>query len=162
MTQQQGHPRRPNGPFLSGTIAGLIATIPMTIFMLIMHRILPSWQRYAVPPEKLTKEIAERANVRQHMNKPQLLGASLVSHFGYGATMGTLYTTLTRKIALPPIYKGTLFGLIVWAASYLGWLPVAGFSVAAPEEPARRNILMIVSHIIWGATTGLLSDQFRG
>ncbi len=161
MASQQAKPMPASLQLFGGTIAGLVATIPMTIFMLIMHRILPKWQRYALPPEEITKEMAERVEVRQYMDKQQLLGASLVSHFGYGATMGTLYATLTRRIALPPAFKGILFGLIIWAFGYLGWLPLAGFSEAATREPMRRNVLMIAAHIIWGSATGLLADVLR-
>lgn len=161
MASQQAQQTPASLQLFAGTIAGLVATIPMTIFMLIMHRILPAWQRYALPPEEITKEMAERADVRQYMDKQQLLGASLASHFGYGATMGTLYSTLTRKIALPPVFKGILFGLVIWALGYLGWLPLAGFSEAATEEPLRRNALMIAAHIIWGSATGQLADVLR-
>jgi hypothetical protein len=32
-----------------GSVAGLIATIPMTLFMLLMQQVLPKWQKYALP-----------------------------------------------------------------------------------------------------------------
>lgn len=161
MASQQAKRTSISLQLLPGTIAGLVGTIPMSIFMLVMHRILPAWQRYALPPKEITKEMAERADIRQYMDKQQLLGASLVSHFGYGATMGTLYAALTRRIALPPVFKGIMFGLVIWAFSYLGWLPLAGFSEAATEEPMRRNVLMVVAHIIWGSATGLVSDVLQ-
>ena len=144
---------------LTGAAAGSIGTVPMTLFMFGAHRLLPGWQKYALPPEKITQEAAERADIE--LDKPQLLGASLVAHLGYGASMGSLYNTFARKVELPAIVKGAVFGVVVWAASYLGWLPVANFSVGAPEEPIKRNILMIGAHIIWGVTTALVVDQIE-
>jgi putative membrane protein len=133
----------------------------MTLFMLIMHRLLPRWQRYALPPEEITREATERMRVRQHMTGPQELVAALVSHFGYGAGMGLLYSLFVESWSLAVVGKGLLFGLLIWGGSYLGWLPAANFSVAAPEEPLRRNALMIVAHLIWGATTAFVSDAFK-
>jgi hypothetical protein len=54
----------------------------------------------------------------------------------------------------------------VWAGSYLGWLPAAGILSPATEHPARRNALMIASHVVWGAAAGViverLSDEKKG
>lgn len=144
-------------PSLIGAAAGGVATIPMTLFMLAMHRILPRQQKDALPPEKITAEMAERANVS--VDKPQLLGGTLTAHLGYGASMGSLYVTITRKWAAPPLLKGCLFGLGVWAGSYLGWLPAAKFAAAGTNEAKQRNILMIIAHLIWGGVTGVVTDQ---
>jgi putative membrane protein len=84
--------------WLQGAIAGFIGTVPMTVFMLTTQRFLPHGQRYALPPEIITKELAHRAHVRHHMNKQAILAATLVSHLGYGATMGLLYTPFARKL----------------------------------------------------------------
>jgi uncharacterized membrane protein YagU involved in acid resistance len=130
----------------------------MTIFMLITQRFLPKGQRYALPPEIIIQDLTQRAHIRQHMNKVQILGATLVSHFGYGAVMGTLYSMLVRKIALPAAVKGALFGLGVWAASYLGLLPLLGMAEAGQKEPGRRNLLMIAAHVIWGSAMGAAVD----
>jgi hypothetical protein len=140
-----------------GAAAGSVGTVPMTLFMFAAHQWLPGWQQYALPPEKITQEAAERADVK--LNKPQLLGASLTAHLGYGASMGSLYNMFARSVALPTVVKGGMFGVLVWGASYLGWLPAASFSVAAPEEPLKRNIFMIGAHIIWGVTTAVVIDQ---
>ena len=146
---------------LRGTVAGTIATLPMTLFMLAMHQLLPRWQRYALPPEEITREATERMQVRQHMTRPQELGATLVSHFGYGASMGLFYSLFVEPWSLATAFKGMLFGLLIWAGSYLGWLPAANFSVAAPKEPLRRNALMIVAHLIWGTTTAFASNALK-
>lgn len=148
-------------PLLLGATAGLIGTIPMTIFMLAMHRFLPKWQQYALPPQEITDELADRADLEKHMDKKQRLGAALISHFGYGAAMGAAYSLISKRIPLPYLLKGTLFGLVVWVASYLGLLPALGISQSADEEPVRRNLLMIAAHVVWGSTTGILAGILR-
>lgn len=146
-------------PSIIGAAAGGVATIPMSLFMLAAHKFLPTWQRDALPPEKITGEIAERANLT--LTKQQLLGGSLTSHIGYGSSMGTLYMTFAHKWALPPVVKGSLFGLGVWTVSYLGWLPIARFEEAGTNETQQRNMLMIIAHLIWGSVTGIVVDQLE-
>lgn len=141
-----------------GTLSGILATIPMTLFMLLMQRILPKWQQYALPPERITTELAARANVAQEMDKPQRIGTALVSHFGYGGNMGALYVPFARKLALPPAAKGAIFGFLVWVGNYLGLLPALKMSEAAPQQPLRRNVLMIAAHLVWGTTLGVTED----
>lgn len=143
-----------------GAIAGFTATLPMTLFMLATQQLLPKGQRYELPPELIIKQLAVWFHIRHRMNKRLVLGATLVSHFGYGAVMGGLYSLLGRMLTRSSVSRGALFGLIVWASSYLGLLPLIGISVTAQKEPLRRNILMIVAHIIWGGATGVATDIF--
>lgn len=138
--------------------AGLIATMPMTLFMLLIHRILPKWQRYALPPELITDELAKRIGVAKHMDKQELVGSALVSHFSYGAAMGSLYGPFASKMALPSPLKGAMFGLVVWIGSYFGLLPALRMSEAAPVQPVERNILMIAAHLVWGTALGVTAD----
>jgi len=159
MVQNQTITQDQPGPsWLSGACAGFAGTLPMTIFMLLTQRFLPRGQRYDLPPEIITKELAHRAHVRHRMNKTEVLRATMVSHFGYGAAMGTLYGPLAKRIPLPAIIKGVLFGLFVWAASYLGLLPLIGMSESGHREPGRRNLMMIAAHVIWGSSMGLIAD----
>jgi uncharacterized membrane protein YagU involved in acid resistance len=149
---------QPGLPWLSGALAGFIGTAPMTVFMLLTQRFLPKGQRYALPPEIITEELAHRAHVRHHMNKQLVLGATIVSHFGYGAAMGAFYSPLGKKLPLPGVVKGVLFGVVVWAASYLALLPMSGMLESGQREPVRRNLMMIAAHVVWGSAMGATAD----
>jgi uncharacterized membrane protein YagU involved in acid resistance len=161
MTQEQYHTEAaPERALLKGTLAGFVATLPMTIFMLATQRLLPKRQQYELPPEIITKELAHRAHVRHHLNKQLVLGATTVSHFGYGAAMGAAYGPLQKRVSLPAIAQGVLYGLVVWVGSYLGLLPLIGISASGDREPLRRNLMMIAAHIVWGASMGLAASLF--
>lgn len=94
-----------------------------------------------------------------------ILGATTASHFGYGAAMGAAYGPLQTRVPLPAVAQGILYGLFVWAASYLGLLPLLGISASNHKEPMRRNLMMIAAHVVWGASLGTMAGilfQERG
>jgi ribose/xylose/arabinose/galactoside ABC-type transport system permease subunit len=141
---------------LVGALAGLAATVPMSLAMKLMHERLPEHEQYPLPPRAVTMEVAEQAGVRERMDEGERQAATWAGHFGYGATCGALYGALAARRDVPPLAAGVGFGLAVWAGSYLGWLPAAGILRPATEHPPRRNALMIAAHVVWGATTGLV------
>jgi uncharacterized membrane protein YagU involved in acid resistance len=153
---------------LSGAVVGaswgFVATIPMTAFMVAAHRVLPHWQRYALPPEQITSELASRSKLDDHLDKRRLLAAALTSHFCYGSAMGAIYRLLRRTVPESPA-TGVSFGLLIWAVSYLGWLPAADILPPPPDEPRRRVGLMILAHAVYGAsleTVAMLVDGRTG
>lgn len=139
---------------LVGAVAGLGATVPMTVAMELMHRNLPEEEQYPLPPRIITMKAAEAADAKKEMDEPERTAATLVSHFAYGAAVGALYAPLKQKIPLPPILAGSCYGLAVWAGSYLGLLPALGVLKPATEHPVRRTALMIAAHLVWGAALG--------
>lgn len=149
----------PGQRWWQGGLAGGIGTLPMTAFMLLTQRYLPKGQRYALPPEIITYEVLQKAKISHHFSKKATLAATALSHCGYGATMGLFYHLFKIGEPLPVVGRGILFGVLVWAASYLGLLPLLGFLESGHVEPPQRNWMMIVAHCIWGTTTALVADR---
>lgn len=145
----------------AGALAGCIATAPMTASMELMYRLLPREEQYPLPPSEITAELTDQVGVREKLNKEEHVGLTLVNHFAYGAAAGALYGPLAKYVPMPAALKGIVFGLIVWTVSYLGLLPALGIMRPATEHPQRRNLLMILAHVVWGAVTGLLAEQLR-
>ena len=136
---------------LAGGAAGFAATLPMSASMLALQRWLPGRDRGRLPPETITATLEQKTGL-QPANRAQHLLLTGANHFGYGAATGALFglTNLSRQRGLP--LSGVGFGLLVWTASYLGFLPLGGLSKPATEDPARRNALMIAAHVVWGAS----------
>src|SRR5688572_21597562 len=110
-----------------GAIAGLIATAPMTVVMLLLHRLLPDYQRYPVEPYRITTRAARRLHLGGVMDDPEArLAATTVAHFGYGAAAGALFPPLLGWLPIPSVLAGLLYGFAVWAGSYLGLVPALG------------------------------------
>jgi NAD(P)-dependent dehydrogenase (short-subunit alcohol dehydrogenase family)/uncharacterized membrane protein YagU involved in acid resistance len=140
----------------------------MTMLMQAGFSLLPRRERYPLPPRQIAMQVAEATGVRRELSERQKTLVTLFSHFLYGATTGAIYTLLLGR-RQSSTSKGTAYGLLIWVASYLGWLPAAGILKPATDHPARRNLLMILAHLVWGATLGSLvraaqrrSLDFRG
>ena len=148
---------------ITGAIAGLLATIPMTMMMKALHAQLPREERYPLPPRLIVESASEKVEVRDDLDEEDKFAATLIAHFGYGATTGALYKGVLEAAGIKPTASnGVVYGLGVWTLSYLGVLPAMGLLATATEHPARRNALMIASHVVWGAALGATARRLNG
>jgi uncharacterized membrane protein YagU involved in acid resistance len=144
---------------LKGAVAGFVATVPMSISMLIGWRLLPEREQYPLPPRLITEEIAERVGIEDRVSETEVIGFTIFSHFGYGALFGSIYPLLAEKLRIHSSLTGAFIGLAVWIGSYLGWLPATGILRPATQHPWRRNLLMIIAHLVWGVALGELTRR---
>lgn len=139
-----------------GAFAGLLATAPMTVVMVLFHRRLPWRQRYPLPPKLIVGDLAEAVGIEHVWSDKVKNATTAVSHFAYGACLGTPYAAFEGSLPGRPLAKGAGYGLLVWLANYLVGLPATGSSAAATREPLRRSGMMIVAHLIWGGCVGAI------
>lgn len=129
----------------------------MTVAMRALHRRLPSQQRYSLPPREIIQEVlpdtAERRITEDHRQT-----LTMAAHFGYGAATGALYAA-ARPRGNPGLCA--LYGVLVWGASYLGWIPGLRILEPATRHPARRNALMIACHLVWGTTMAVTLRELQ-
>ena len=145
--------------YLAGAIGGLLATIPMTLVMESLHRRLPREARYPLPPREVTENIADKMGHNQGLDEDRLIESSVLSHFAYGAATGALYPLVFREPVRHSLVYGSGYGVAVWAASYLGWIPALNVLEPATRQPASRRRLMLCAHAVWGAGTVLVAER---
>lgn len=75
-------------------------------------------------------------------------------HVGYGGATASLYPLVTSSLPVPAVVRGMIFALSVYTLSYMGWLPALNILAPATQTPARRNLLTIASHLVWGGLIG--------
>jgi uncharacterized membrane protein YagU involved in acid resistance len=141
-------------------MVGLMSTAAMTVVMQWLYNALPRREQYPLPPEEITV-VAEAKVFGRFLDEPQHMALTLFSHFGYGTVLGMVYSLVAEKIPFMPLLSGLLYGIFVWAGSYLGWLPA--FRVLRPVSeftPSRRSLL-IISHLVWGGALGILTGYRR-
>jgi len=146
---------------LKGALAGFVATVPMSLSMLLGWMLLPRREKYHLPPRLITEEITERVGIEDEMSEDQLIVATVASHFGYGALVGSIYALLEQRLPIYSGFKGVLAGLAIWTGSYLGWLPALDILPPATKHPWRRNLMMILAHVVWGATLGAVTQKLN-
>jgi uncharacterized membrane protein YagU involved in acid resistance len=129
---------------LLGAIAGVMATVAMTAAMRRMRPLLPAEDSYPLPPREIVDATSGRAEDEQARRRHTLL-----AHFAFGAASGAVFALLRPRGGLA---AGAGYGVAVWAASYLGWVPAARILKPATRHPWRRNLLMIAAHLVWGAS----------
>jgi hypothetical protein len=138
------------GRLILGALGGIAGTFAMTAVMRRLHRSLPARSQYPLPP----REIVDRTlSPAPDSARPRL---TTISHFGYGAAAGALFGLIAPRGG---VLSGCAYGVAVWAASYLGWIPAAGILRPATVHPADRNALMITAHLVWGAVTALTARE---
>lgn len=143
---------------LAGATAGFAATGPMTAVMEGLHTLLPPREQDPLPPRQITERGAATAGVAHELDDEETEAAAAVAHFGFGTAAGALFGLIAAR-SQSPVLAGVGYGLGVWAASYLGILPVAGLYKSSRNEPARRHGLMIAAHVVWGAVAGKVLQQ---
>lgn len=147
-------------PWMARTVGGALGIVPMTAVMLVLFRRLPSAQQYHLPPREITEEVAHRVGRLDRLAGDRgLAGASLVAHLLFGALAGAVFHPLSSPGLRHPILKGSLYGIAVWALSYLGWIPALHILKPATEHPAPRNRMMIIAHLVWGASAALVAQR---
>src|SRR5581483_8802454 len=118
-----------------------------TAAMLAMKQRLPVVQRYPLPPRRIVGRVAQWLGIRKDMNKQNLNALTGVAHFGYGAAAGSLYGPVGLALPVPGILSSVVWGLLVWAGSYLGVLPSLHILQSAVRQPRDRVLLMILAHV---------------
>jgi uncharacterized membrane protein YagU involved in acid resistance len=94
--------------------------------------------------------------------EPDMQRLTLAAHVGYGAACGAIFGLVAPRNAPAALGCGMLFGLGVWAGSYVGWLPAFNVRHHAKHDPPARTGLMIAAHLVWGAAAGVVFASGRG
>ncbi len=122
-----------------GGCAGIAATVAMTMAMRRLHPLLEDDQRYPLPPRQIIDQLGLGSEEKAASNR------TVFGHLAYGALTGALFALLPKQRG-----TGFAYGVAIWAASYLGWIPAFGVLSPASRHPTQRNLLMSAVHVVWG------------
>ncbi|HYJ82786.1 MAG TPA: hypothetical protein VEW26_08095 [Allosphingosinicella sp.] len=139
-----------------GAIAGFVGTMAMTAAMRRLHRRLPDGERYPLTPREIVDSGSRQLGVP--LAGEVAKDVTTAAHFAYGAAMGAMIAAMNPD---PRKRTGAAAGVAVWLASYMGWIPAVGTLEPATRHPARRNLLMIGVHLVWGAATASAIRELR-
>ncbi|HEX8482586.1 MAG TPA: hypothetical protein VF650_11845 [Allosphingosinicella sp.] len=141
---------------LIGAIAGFAGTMAMTAAMRRLHRRLPEEEQYPLTPREIVDSGSKQLGLP--LAGEAAKDVTTAAHFAYGAAMGAMIAAMNPD---PKKRTGAAAGVAVWLASYMGWIPAVRNLEPATEHPARRNLLMIGVHLVWGAATAASIRELR-
>lgn len=139
---------------LDGAIGGGLATTAMSLVMLVAEKV-GLIDRH--PPEEIADAVLDAVGVPDsHEKTEDALAVAL--HFAFGIGMGSLFALLHRRLRLPisPILHGVLFGSLVWAVSYKGWVPGLGIMPPPERDQPGRPQTMLFVHWVYGGILGVV------
>lgn len=143
----------------AGAAAGTAATALMSVEMLAAQRLGLMGRQ---PPARIATAALQRAGDQ----RPSRVAANALAvplHFAFGGVGGAVYAlALGRLRRRPDPVSGAVFGLLVWAGSYLGWVPWIGALPPPQRDRPGRPTAMILAHLVYGGALGALAGRWGG
>jgi hypothetical protein len=141
-----------------GGIAGLAATVPMT---LVIAAGRASGLLHTPPPVEIAENVAEQAGEDPDRHSPAFQAAWLAAHAGYGMACGVVYALARPLLPRSDVAAGLLFGGAVWAVSYLGLMPALELYPQVDDDTPRRTAVMIAAHAVFGTSLANLDRALQ-
>jgi uncharacterized membrane protein YagU involved in acid resistance len=131
-----------------GIIAGFIATVVLTVLMLVKEMI------GLMPELNVISMLSTMANAKMGMPATPMVGYLL--HFVIGAIVfGVLFHVLNGS--LPggnQLMKGIVFGVVAWLLMMLLVMPMAGAGMFGMSMGTMAPVMTLLLHVIFGAVLG--------
>ncbi len=129
-----------------GAIAGLLATVILSIVMLIKKHV--GFYLDFNPINALASLC--------HLPSPSY---GWFVHFGIGVVFGVIFSIIYHKIPGEPRFRGCVFASIAWLFMMVTVMPLSGMGIFAID--ANNNIAMFtfMMHLIFGVFLGLIYER---
>ncbi len=146
--------RRDSEALADGSMGGGVGTVVMSLVMRGARR---AGLVGELPPGCMAAALCDAVGLRA---RPRWARNALavVLHLGVGAAAGGLFALPRGRPRMPvaPALQGIAYGVVVWLASYMGWVPAVGLLPVATRDEPRRPVVMVVAHGVYGAVLGAL------
>jgi hypothetical protein len=146
---------------IRGAVAGLAGTTVMSGAMFLANK--TGMAPGGPPPRDITENLERKLGVRDRLPEPAFEASWAMLHFAYGTVSG-VPCALTQKVLDrdQPFLIGTLFGVLLWAVGYCGWLPAFGLYPPPTRLPKSKvGLELIATHLIYGTATALADRVLR-
>jgi uncharacterized membrane protein YagU involved in acid resistance len=113
--------------------------------------------RDELPPAKITQAALDAAGMRAGVDDATETALTVANHWAFGTVAGTLFGAVSPvlRLPLPPALQGTVFGLVVWFISYMGWVPAAGLMRHPRQQRLDQALMPLLAHVVYGLTLGM-------
>ena len=138
---------------LRGITAGLVATIALSIIMIMktMMGVMPAFNI-----------IGDWTNTLATFGL--LIGPPVawILHFALGAVWGVLFALFHRQLPGGYVISGIIVGVLAWLGMMIGFMPIAGNGLFALGISPMVTMATLVLHILFGAVLGYTYSKLAG
>jgi hypothetical protein len=139
-----------------GAVVGVAGTVAMTIPILLATKLGILGQP---PPKEIARHAAQRTGTRRHLTHQEFSVGWALAHLGYGAAAGAVFGLASPFVPFSRLLVGTIYGTLLWAAGYLGLMPILGLYPLPRSVSPRVVAVMLPAHWIYGAVTGEATER---
>jgi len=133
----------------AGLIAGFIATVALSIFM-----IAKSAMGF-MPQLNPIEDIVQVAQALTSVNLPLPFG--WLGHFFLGTVIwGLIYAALHASLPGAPVVQGLILAALAWLAMMILFMPLAGHGLFALSLGPQAVVATLVLHLVYGAVLGVV------
>ena len=144
--------------FVRGGLAGLAATVPMTVVIAAGRA---AGLMGTPPPVEIVENVAEQAGEDPDRDSPAFQASWIAAHLGYGAACGALYALMRPLLPRSDVAAGLLFGGAVWGVSYMGVMPALDLYPSAKDDSEPRQAVMVAAHAVFGMALASIDSRLR-
>jgi hypothetical protein len=135
-----------------GAVTGVCATLVMSLVLAAGQR----WTSFATQPQTLIVRTVLAGGRARRLPAEGALAA--LAHLGYGGSCGALFALLTRRRPMTNPLLGVGYALVLWSASYGGWVPAVGAMPPPHRDQPGRQLALVAGHVVYG---GVLAAALR-
>jgi hypothetical protein len=139
-----------------GALAGAVGAACMTPLRILARR---AGLIEKMTPEVMEETLAYRLGVRRGRREEHHVADHLL-HLGYGCAQGALFGLVARRFSRASSAKpGLLFGALSWLVNGAVVVPLLDATRPLWRQRPRENLVNLAAHLIFGAITGLVTDD---
>ena len=129
---------------------GVVGTFAMSLLMMIGTLTGMSPMPKPIPLAIIDKVLGE------DKPKPLRMMLALISHFTYGAVWGAIFVLVVNDIT---IWKGLIFGTIVWLIMQIIILPFLGWGAFGKNITLKIAMATLILHLVYGSVTAWMAIE---
>jgi hypothetical protein len=146
--------------------AGVVATVPMTVVMLIAQAV---GRMGTQPPRRIVDEAVERQPGPRPSGATRGTAAAVL-HFVLGGIMAVglapflaIVRRMPRSIGTARgVIAGAAFGTSLYALNYAGLAPALGVLPPPAQDRPGRQPAMVAAHLVYGVATAMVVRALEG
>lgn len=117
------------------------------------------------PPNRVIDRAVATANattgIDGQVEAEERTVASTATHILYGAAAGAIYGVLQDELSLPAAPGGMAFGIALWTAGYVGWMPALSVLPRPWQQRTSDALVPFAAHLVYGVALGWVEAEVR-